>query len=126
MYTSRTLRPAANWFFHLCSAYDKFLYRALCVVRFAHGIVVDAQFLGRGAELLLDLGQQPLQAAVAGQDEGAVVVDDGSGGAPRYKHVVVRRGVRHVPVVLNLQKKQDVYLCSISGEFLTDEPVKNR
>ena len=80
-------------------------HRALRVVCFTHGIIIDAKPLGRGAELRLDLWQvgEPVQVAVAGQDEGAVVIDNRGGGAPGYKHIV--GGVRHVPIVLNLQKK---------------------
>ena len=85
-----------------------FSHGAIGVVRHAHGVVVDAQPGRRGAELLLDLRRQGVQVAVAGEDEGAVVVDYGGGGAPRDEHVVVGRRVRHVPVVLDLQRRQHV------------------
>ena len=58
-------------------------HRAVCVVRLAHGIEVNAQAVGRVAERELDLGQccERAETSLSGEHEGSVEVEGGVGAA---------------------------------------------
>ena len=86
----------------------------ICVIRLAHGIIVDAQLFSGCQELGLDLWQicKPSEVAAAGQDEGAIVIDERAGGTPRYKDVV-RVWEGHVLVVLNLKGE----CCTVTNDW---------
>ena len=80
-----------------------FLFWALGVVCDAHVVVVDADGLGGRPQLGLHLREvgQRVQVAVAGDDEGAVVVEGRVAAAPDHKGPVgVREG--HPAPDLNL------------------------
>ena len=87
---------------------------AVCVVRLAHGVEVDAQAVGRGAERELDLGQrrEGVETSLSGEHEGPVEVEGGVGAAHCDKGPV-GVGPRHELPVLNLE------ICARTTECVT-------